>query len=108
MTDCPTYQIQIFIAGDVSAIRAVCRSFCERGFCVTITPTEYVFTGGCENGAIIGIINYARFPRPSNELDAVAFELASCLMDKCSQRSCTVQTPTDSHWLQNPAITIPR
>jgi hypothetical protein len=40
----------IYIAGPVAKIESVCRKFCERGMCVTVTPTTYIYTGGSEGG----------------------------------------------------------
>jgi hypothetical protein len=58
-----TNQITIFVAGDIAAARAVVRRFCyEHSACFTITPTEFVYTGGEEVGVAIGLVNYPRFP----------------------------------------------
>jgi hypothetical protein len=103
-----TYQVKIFIAGDLSQIRKTCRSYCMCGLCITITPTEFVYTGGMETGAEIGLINYARFPLETSKIDGHAMNLARQLMADCCQRSCSVVTPTESHYLQNETIAIPR
>lgn len=104
----PPFSINIYICGDIHTIRETCRQLCEIGACVTVTPTEYVFTGGAESGAIVGIIAYARFPKTPEELTAQALLFAEELMDACHQRSCSVVTPNESRYLENPNITIPR
>ena len=43
---------------------------------MTVTPTEYVYTGGRQPGAIIGLIAYARFVKSNAELDSMAKDLA--------------------------------
>ena len=67
-----TYWAQIYVGlknlatgieADISAIETECQIICNRvGLCVTVTPTKYIYTGGCENGAIVGLINYPIFP----------------------------------------------
>lgn len=57
----PSCPVSIFIAGDFDEARDLCRAFCdEEGLCVTVTPTTYVYTGGEEDGVIVGLINYPR------------------------------------------------
>lgn len=103
-----TYNATIYIAGDLAQIQACCRHYCLSGLCVTVTPTSYVFTGGQEDGAIIGLINYPRFPSEPEKIAERATALAKELMQKCCQRSCTVETPDESQYLQNPEIEVPR
>lgn len=103
-----TYKVEIFIAGDLAQIRATCRKFCLRGACVTVTPTEYIYTGGAESGAIVGLINYPRFESMPVEIKSKAFELAELLLAECCQRSCTVQTPEKAHYIENPEIKVQR
>jgi len=105
---CKTHQVKIFIAGDLDQIRKTCRIYCLCGLCVTITPTEFIYTGGMETGVEIGLMNYARFPDEPFKIDEHAMNLARQLMADCFQRSCSVVTPTESHYLQNEGITIPR
>ncbi len=113
MKTAAAYSVNIFIAGDLAMIEQTCRNYCLKAFCVTVTPTNYIFTGGAEPGAIIGLINYARFPSDNppagaSILEARAMELAYLLMTQCCQRSCSVVTPTQSIYLENEAIAIPR
>ena len=85
-----TFTADIHIAGDITRIRELCGSYCESGFCVSITPTEYVYTYGREVGAIVGIINYPRFPRPVESIKSKALELAEVLLVGAHQGSCSV------------------
>ena len=101
-----TYTATIYIAGDLAKITDVCRKFCLRGLCVSITPTEYVFTGGSETGAAVGLINYPRFPSEPEAIKATAIELATVLMAECFQRSCTVVCTDGTEFLQNKEITV--
>ena len=75
---------------------------------MTVTPTEYVYTGGRQPGAIIGLIAYARFVKSNAELDSMAKDLAYDLMVAMSERSCTIMTPTESMYFENPYMKVPR
>lgn len=103
-----SHSVKIFIAGDLYKIRTVCRHYCLCGLCVTVTPTEFIYTGGAETGAEIGLINYARFPMEAEKIDEHMFALAKLLMNACCQKSCSVVTPTESHYLQNDNIEVKR
>lgn len=42
----------------------ICQKYCDEiGFCVSITPTKYIYSFGSEKGFVIGIIAYPRFPK---------------------------------------------
>ena len=72
MKSCESYWVKIYIAGDIVQIEQICRQYCfHLGFCVTVTPTKFIYTGGEETGAEIGIMNYARFPTTPDELSSV-------------------------------------
>lgn len=103
-----THEVKIYIAGDLNTIEATCRNFCLSGLCVTVTPTNYIFTGGSETGACIGLINYARFPRLAPEITSLALDLARLLLEKCCQRSCSIVTPDETHYLENSTILVQR
>lgn len=96
---CAAYAVSIFIAGDVKLATAICREFCDReGLCVTVTPTTYVYTGGQEEGVIVGLINYPRFPSTAGAIYATAVALAERLCNLLGQQSYTVQTPDAAFW----------
>jgi len=106
---CVTFEAKIFIAGDLQDIRKTCKRFCYRGACVTVTPTEYIFTGGSETGAIVGMINYPRIPMCNFEIFQTRVrELAYHLLEECCQRSCTIMFQDESEFLENPQIEVPR
>lgn len=99
VTSSPTYWARIFIAGDVDVARQVCREYCfDVGYCVTVEPTTYIYTGGEEAGVVVGLINYPRFPATQEEIDAKAEELAMRLMQRCCQQSFSIMNSVETRW----------
>lgn len=100
LSETDSHEVQIFIAGDCHDAKRICRKFCnDVGFCVTVTPTEYIYTGGAESGVIIGCINYPRFPMGHDELLAKASNLAELLCDGLYQQSYTIKGSDLSRWV---------
>lgn len=96
---CPAYPVNIFMAGHYAKALEVCRQYCDDiGFCVTVTPTHYVYTGGHESGIIVGLINYPRFPAEPTEIVDHAIALAERLRVNLGQESYTIQTPDAAYW----------
>lgn len=96
-----TFEARIYIAGDVATIKQVCRQQCmEVGLCVTVLETQFIYTAGEESGAIVGLINYARFPSSREEINKNAEELAHRLMVACCQRSFSIITTDKSTYYQ--------
>ena len=100
MSTLPTYTATIYIAADEAQARAVLRRECyERGLCVTVTPTTFVYTGGEERGVAIGLVNYPRFPSSPGDLFRRAVEVARRLLGECCQRSALVVAPDITEWI---------
>jgi len=91
-----TYWARIYIAGPLNEIEQSCREFVLSGLCVTVTATNYIYTGGEESGAIIELINYPRFPSTEDEIYVKARDLAIKVMEDCHQVSFTLMTPTNT------------
>ena len=95
-----SYPVQIFVAGDWQKAEEVCGRYCDDiGLCVTVTRTTYVYTGGSEEGVIVGLINYGRFPSEPRTIFSKAKELALRLIAGLGQQSATVHAPDKSEWL---------
>lgn len=94
----PAFTATIYIAGDLAVARQVCREFCQTGLCVTVEPTEYIYTGGAEAGVRVGLLNYPRFPTEPDRILDRAFALADTLRERLCQHSWLVVTPTDTIW----------
>jgi len=96
-----TFEARIYIASDLATIKQVCRQQCmEVGLCVTVQPTDFIYTAGEESGAVIGLINYARFPSSPDEIKQKAETLAHRLMVACCQRSFSIVTTDKSTYYQ--------
>ena len=89
----PSEIVSIFMAGDINVIKQACREFTySQGLCVTVAPTTYVYTGGAEEGVVIGLINYPKFPSDHiNSIENEAILLAGYLTEAACQKSCTIQ-----------------
>ena len=94
-----TNSVSVYIAGDIQTIRHYCREFCMEGLCVTVTPTDFVFTGGMEAGAQIGLVNYPRFPSDPDMINETAERLTRFLIEKLHQHSALIDGPKYTTWL---------
>ena len=60
---------------------------------LTVTPTTFIYKGGREIGAIVGIINYPRFPLKVKDLKLRIMVLARLLLIKLKQQRLSVVFP---------------
>lgn len=98
--EAPSYPVSIFVAGDVRDAERICRAYCaEIGLCVTVTPTNYIYTGGSQSGVIVGLINYPRFPAEPGLIWAKAHALALKLIHGLYQESASIQAPDKTVWI---------
>lgn len=96
----PTYTIRIYLSGPIEVAKQIIREHVlAHPLCVTIEPTTFLYTGGEEQGYVVGLLNYPRFPTAPNELNVRAKILAELLRDRTFQRSALVVTPTETIWL---------
>ncbi len=94
-----SWPVTIHIAGKPGDARYLCQRFCDKvGLCVTVTETTYVYTNGRELGVRVGLINYPRFPKESEEIEKQAYQLASLLRIGLRQDSFTIETPKETTW----------
>lgn len=93
-----TFTCHIWIAGDYNdACRAV-RKFCEEGACFAVSPVNYVYTGGSEQGVCVTRINYPRFPAEPDAILEQTQRLAEHLRCALFQDSYSIETPTETIW----------
>lgn len=93
------------IIHSITAVEDICQKFCDDvGFCVTVTPTKYIYSNGWEQGAIVGIINYPRFAQSATTLENRALLLATELMLGLDQKRVTIDFPSHTTMLTNPNV----
>lgn len=96
-----TYHIEICIAGNLDDAKRTCRSFCFNvGLCVTVTPTDYVYTGGQEAGVIVRLINYPRFPTTKEQMWEVAVALGARLKHDLCQNNYSLVADDKTQWFE--------
>ena len=81
----PTFTVEIYLAGNMADIERTCAAFCMTRLCVSIEPTKFIYTGGREDGAVVRLVNYPRFPSEPDAIRAKARELADKLIAECCQ-----------------------
>jgi hypothetical protein len=90
---------RIYASGPIDVAKQIIRGEVLRaGLCVTIEPTDFIYTGGEEAGYVVGLINYPRFPSTQEAIDARADELAEALLHGTFQHSVMVMSPTNTRW----------
>lgn len=84
---------------DAEVAKQVLREECfADGLCVTIEPTTFIYTGGEEQGYVVGMINYPRFPSVPQDLDDRDRVLVRKLMAATFQTSGLMMTPEKTEW----------
>lgn len=85
---------------DLDDVRTICDKYInEIGDCITITPTEFRYVGGDEQGVIVGYINYPRFPHSEEEITTRALRLAELLRDGLGQERVSVTAPDKTYMI---------
>ena len=94
-----SFPVTIFIAGRYSKALKVVQEYCDDvGYCVTIHHTYYVYKEGKEEGVMVGLINYPRFPADPSAIVQKAIDIAEKLRVALKQESFSIQTPDDTIW----------
>ena len=70
------------------------------GLCVTVTPTTFVYKDGREDGAVIGLINYPRFPTTREKLKQTAEEIAGLCKTKYNQNRVSIEYQDETVMLE--------
>jgi len=95
----PTYRVAIYMSGPLEQIKQECRRFVRRHpQCVTVKPSTFIYCGGEEEGAEIGLLNYPRFPQSEQEIYTYAECLAVALVEATHQDSALIVSPTRTEW----------
>jgi len=73
----------------------------EIGWCVTVTPTKFIYKQGHEPGVIIEAVQYPRFPISEEKLRVRVIKLAEILLDKMEQNRLSICFPEQTIMLEN-------
>ena len=96
---CPAFSVKIWLAGDIQSARLFCAQYLTNiGLCVTIIPAVYSYTGGEEEGFVIGLVNYPRFPSDPTSIQEKAISLGEGLARHLGQGSFLVEMPDEMIW----------
>ena len=83
--------------GSMRKTRKICQQFCDDiSYCVTVSPTEYRYYKGHERGAVVGLINYPRFPEHNFQTKIYAKQLAEKLMFAFKQYKVSIVFPDET------------
>lgn len=97
-TSAPTYTAQVYVAGPIDRAKEICAEYVMVGLCVTVSPTEFIYTGGREAGFVVGLVNYPRFPSTPEDIRGHAEELARRLMFGLFQKTALAVLPNETLW----------
>jgi len=67
--------------------------------CVTLTKTRFIYVDGKENGIIVGLINYPRFPKSKKALESQALNLALHFKNRFKQKRLSIMHPDRTRML---------
>ena len=86
-------------------VRQVCQEYCNTvSLCVTVSPTQFYYkeTEGVrgEFGAVVGLINYPRFPSTEKEIVEHAKTLGYELLKNLKQNRVTIVTTNETIMLE--------
>jgi hypothetical protein len=96
----PTYWARIYMSGPIEQAKQCLRAECLReGLCVTIEPTDFIYTGGEESGFVVGLVNYPRFPSSKEAIGARAMTIIDALLMSTHQHSAMLMTPGSTRWV---------
>lgn len=95
MKETPTYNAVIYVSlmekytrteHDYEELQKVCQDFVDAvGLCVSVSPVEFIYTGGIEFGFSVTLINYPRFPSTPDKIKTTAISLAGKLKKALGQ-----------------------
>lgn len=97
---CQTFVIRLYLSGPIEVAKQLIRAECLReGLCVTIDPTTFIYTGGEEEGYVVGLVNYPRFPVEPEALMRRARHLMHKLLEGTHQHSALMVASDTTEWV---------
>jgi Fe-S-cluster-containing hydrogenase component 2 len=101
VTTVATYVVTVYMAGDIDTAKRWLRRHCyDRGLCVTVAPTSFIYTGGEETGFSVGLVNYPRFPSEPADIFDHAESIARSLVAECCQTAALVVATDRTRWIK--------
>ncbi len=92
--------VRLYLSGPIEVAKQYMRGECIRkGLCVTIEPTTFIYTGGEEDGYVVGFVNYPKFPATEEEITARARLIMDGLLEATHQHSAMMVTPEVTEWI---------
>lgn len=96
----PTHTVRLYLSGPIEVAKQVIREHVlAHPQCVTIEPTTFIYTGGEEQGYVVGLLDYPRFPSTPQEITEYARDLARKLLDATFQHSALIVAPDTTEWI---------
>ena len=96
---CDSFILSVHMAGDFASAKSIIQRYAaDFGMCVSLTKQSYVYTGGCEDGVVVGFINYPRFPKEPEVIVSEAKDLAFHMAIELGQSSYSIVTPEKTFW----------
>lgn len=106
-----SYSVQVFVGlkerdtgviHDIQEVYELIQDHCDIvGLCVTVTGARYIYTNGWEDGVIIGLIQYPRFPDKKDGIWYEARSIAEKLMYAFNQYRVTMMDGSKVLMLSN-------
>jgi len=99
-----TYVVLVHMAGDINHAKQVLRKLVyppNEGLCVTVRAQTFLYTGGEEEGFVLGFVDYPRFPKPHEEIYARAKAIAEQLILELGQWSALLVASDKSEWINH-------
>jgi hypothetical protein len=97
-----SYWVKIYASGPIEEAKQIIRRECKKeGLCITIDPTTFIYTGGEENGYVIGFINYPRFSSDNDSIWNRAEKIARILLEETYQSSVLIMSFDKCLWISN-------
>ena len=85
------------IPGALERAYQICQDYCNGvGLGLTVTKTKFIYVGGSEDGIVVGLINYPRFPSTPEQIRTKALDLARLLKGALMQERVSVVFPDET------------
>jgi len=81
----------------VESAYQICQDYCNNvKLGLTVTKTKFIYVGGSEDGIVVGLINYPRFPSTPEQIRIKAIDLANLLKSALMQERVSVVFPDET------------